>query len=107
MAKHELNFIGTIDRVCITNMVNQLAEILERIAEESDVTLRDVTRLRAMKSDLIQIGKLDTGFWVNDDKAVYRDCSIYVLKESELAYEVAYKKAQKTKKHGKSTKRNS
>ena len=98
MAKHKLN---TIQRITITKMVNSLTEILERIAEESDVTLRDVTRLRQMKSDLVSIGRLDTGFWVNDDNAIYRDSQIYCLEESELAYEVAYEKAQKTKKHGK------
>ena len=104
MAKHKMN---TIDRVRITNMVNQLSEILERIAEENDVTLRDVNRLRGMKRDLIEIAKLDTSYWVNDESQIYRNSYKYVLSESEYAYEVAYKKAQKTEKHGKAGKRGS
>lgn len=102
MKKHE---IDAMQRFRINNMVNSLAKMLERIEEESDVTLRDVAMLRVMKSDLVEIGKLDTGFWVNDDGQVYRNPFNFVLEESEEAYDVAYKKAQKTKKHGKAGKR--
>lgn len=97
--------IDISQRLKITDMVNNLTKVLERIAEESDVTLRDVTRLREMQSELINIAKLDTSYWVNDDSQIYRNSYKYVLSESEDAYDVAYKKAQKTKKHGKGSKR--
>ena len=97
--------IDISQRLKITDMVNNLTAVLERIAEESDVTLRDVTRLREMQSELISIAKLDTSYWVNDDSQIYRNAYKYVLSESEDAYDVAYKKAQKTKKHGKGSKR--
>ena len=97
--------IDISQRLKITDMVNNLTAVLERIAEESDVTLRDVTRLREMQSELINIAKLDTSYWVNDDSQIYRNSYKYVLSESEDAYDVAYEKAQKTKKHGKGSKR--
>ena len=71
--------IDISQRLKITDMVNNLTKVLERIAEESDVTLRDVTRLREMQSELISIAKLDTSYWVNDDSQIYRNSYKYVL----------------------------
>ena len=102
MKKHE---IDGVQRCRVINMVNSLAKMLERIEEESDITLRDVAMLRVMKDNLVEIARLDNGFWVNDEGQVYRNPFKFVLEESEDAYDVAYKKAQKTKKHGKAGKR--
>ena len=43
--------IDISQRLKITDMVNNLTKVLERIAEESDVTLRDVRRLREMQAN--------------------------------------------------------